>query len=44
MTPLQYLQEEFPRLRPRELRQALARMGLTAQQAMSPLTREGQAC
>lgn len=37
MTPLQYLQEEFPRLRPRELRQALARMGLTAQQAMSPL-------
>lgn len=26
MTPLQYLQEEFPRLRPRELRQALARM------------------
>lgn len=37
MTPLQYLQEQFPRLRPRELRQSLARMGLTAQQAMSPL-------
>lgn len=37
MTPLQYLQETFPRLRPRELRQALARMGLTAQQAMSSL-------
>jgi ATPase subunit of ABC transporter with duplicated ATPase domains len=37
MTPLQFLQEEFPRKKPRELRQALARMGLTAQQAMSPL-------
>ena len=32
-----YKIKEFPRLRPRELRQALARMGLTAQQAMSPL-------
>lgn len=37
MTPLQYLQEEFDRKKPKELRQALARMGLTAQQAMSPL-------
>ncbi|CCI87629.1 ABC-F family ATP-binding cassette domain-containing protein [Lactobacillus gigeriorum] len=37
MTPLQYLQEEFERKKPKELRQALARMGLTAQQAMSPL-------
>ena len=37
MTPLQYLQEEYPRLKPKELRQALARMGLTAQQAMSSL-------
>lgn len=37
MTPLQFLQEEFERKKPRELRQALARMGLTAQQAMSPL-------
>lgn len=37
MTALQYLQEEFERKKPRELRQALARMGLTAQQAMSPL-------
>lgn len=37
MTPLQFLQEEYPRIRPRELRQALARMGLTGQQAMSPL-------
>ena len=37
MTPLQYLQEEFERKKPKELRQALAKMGLTAQQAMSPL-------
>ena len=37
MTPLQYLQEEYPRIKPKELRQALARMGLTAQQAMSSL-------
>lgn len=37
MTPLQFLQEEFERKKPRELRQALAKMGLTAQQAMSPL-------
>ncbi len=37
MTPLQFLQEIFPRLKPRELRQALARLGVSAQQAMSPL-------
>lgn len=37
MTPLQFLQEEFERIKPRQLRQALARMGLSAQQAMSPL-------
>ena len=37
MTPLQYLQENYPRIKPKELRQALARMGLTAQQAMSAL-------
>lgn len=37
MTALQYLQEEFERKKPKELRQALAKMGLTAQQAMSPL-------
>ena len=37
MTPLQYLQEQYPRIKPKELRQALARMGLSAQQAMSPL-------
>lgn len=37
MTPLQFLQEEFERKKPRELRQALARMGLSAQQATSPL-------
>lgn len=37
MTPLQYLQGEFVKLRIGELRKALARMGLTAQQAMSPL-------
>ncbi|QJD73016.1 ABC-F family ATP-binding cassette domain-containing protein [Lactobacillus acetotolerans] len=37
MTALQYLQEEFERKKPKELRGALARMGLTAQQAMSPL-------
>ncbi|WEV36779.1 ABC-F family ATP-binding cassette domain-containing protein [Lactobacillus sp. ESL0677] len=37
MTPLQYLQEEFERQKPKELRGALARMGVTAQQAMSPL-------
>lgn len=37
MTPLQYLGEEFERVKPKELRQALARMGLTAQLAMSPL-------
>lgn len=37
MTPLQFLQEEFERKKPKELRQALARMGLTAQQVMSSL-------
>ncbi|MDF7638277.1 ABC-F family ATP-binding cassette domain-containing protein [Lactobacillus sp. ESL0791] len=37
MTPLQYLQEEYERKKPKELRGALARMGITAQQAMSPL-------
>lgn len=34
MTPLQDI---YPKLKPKELRQALARMGLTAQQAMSSL-------
>lgn len=37
MTPLQYLQEEFERKKPKELRAALARLGVSAQQAMSPL-------
>lgn len=37
MTALQYLQECFEQKKPRALRQALARMGLTAQQAISPL-------
>ncbi|MDD6719462.1 ABC-F family ATP-binding cassette domain-containing protein [uncultured Lactobacillus sp.] len=37
MTPLQYLSNEFERKKPKELRQALARMGLTAQLVMSPL-------
>lgn len=37
MTPLQYLQEIFERKKPKELRGALARLGVTAQQAMSPL-------
>lgn len=37
MTPLQYLQEIFERIKPKELRGALARLGVTAQQAMSPL-------
>lgn len=37
MTPLQFLQGEFDQQKPKELRQALARMGLTAQQAMSAL-------
>ena len=37
MTPLQYLAECYEKIKPKELRQALARMGLTAQQAMSPL-------
>ncbi|MCO6527383.1 MAG: ABC-F family ATP-binding cassette domain-containing protein [Lactobacillus sp.] len=37
MTPLQYLQEEFEQQKPKELRSALARLGVTAQQAMSPL-------
>ncbi|BDR61053.1 ABC-F family ATP-binding cassette domain-containing protein [Lactobacillus xylocopicola] len=37
MTPLQYLQEKFEREKPRELRGALARLGVTGQQAMSPL-------
>lgn len=37
MTPLQYLQGKFEQKKPKELRQALARMGVTAQQAMSSL-------
>lgn len=37
MTPLQFLQEEFERKKPKELRSALARLGVTAQQVMSPL-------
>ena len=37
MTPLQYLESEFDQKKPKELRQALARMGLTAQLVMSPL-------
>ncbi|UZX31236.1 ABC-F family ATP-binding cassette domain-containing protein [Lactobacillus helsingborgensis] len=37
MTPLQYLQENFNRIKPKELRGALARLGVSAQQAMSPL-------
>ena len=37
MTPLQYLASEFDQKKPKELRQALARMGLTAQLVMSPL-------
>lgn len=36
MTPLQYLQEKFERKSPKELRRALARLGISAQQAMSP--------
>ncbi|MCH3905099.1 MAG: ATP-binding cassette domain-containing protein [Lactobacillus sp.] len=37
MTPLQYLQDCFEQIKPRQFRQALARMGLTSQQAMSAL-------
>lgn len=37
MTPLQYLQENFNRIKSKELRGALARLGVSAQQAMSPL-------
>lgn len=37
MTPLQYLASEFEQVKPKELRQALAWMGLTAQLVMSPL-------
>ena len=37
MTPLQYLQENFNRIKPKELRGALARLGVSAQQAMSPI-------
>ncbi|MDO4912573.1 MAG: ABC-F family ATP-binding cassette domain-containing protein [Lactobacillus sp.] len=37
MTAIQFLQEEFPKIKPKELRQALALMGLTGQQMMSPL-------
>lgn len=36
-SPLQYLQGIFTKAQPRTLRQALARTGLTAQQAMSPI-------
>ncbi|MCH4056845.1 ABC-F family ATP-binding cassette domain-containing protein [Lapidilactobacillus gannanensis] len=36
-TPLQYLQDLYPLEKPKILRQALARTGLTAQQAMSPI-------
>lgn len=37
MTPLQYMQEIYPKLKPKQLRQALARLGLNAQLVMSPL-------
>lgn len=36
-TPLQYLQDRYPRTKPKVLRSILARPGLTAQQVLSPI-------
>ncbi|KRM71955.1 hypothetical protein FC34_GL000935 [Lacticaseibacillus brantae DSM 23927] len=36
-TALQYLQAEYPEIKPKELRQVLARTGLTSEEVMKPL-------